>query len=273
MKAISVIVPARNEEALIGATVDAILAAAWAIKDAPGMGGGTRGDRALSCARAPRGEHLDDTPVEVIVVDNMSTDGTAAAVRDRGAQGVRIVQCERLKAPCARNFGAERAAGRILVFVDADTIVPPNALARVLELCDRGGYECGLFRLASLEGGARAFLWWTFWGFARSFPLPQAKGMPAFMFCSRAVFDEFGPFDEEIVIGEELCITGGLYAARPERFLYDREVTARSSDRRMSLRPFGYSRTFLRYLWSIVHPSGRVHHPDHLRHPGGVEPQ
>ena len=248
MKAISVIVPARNEEALIGATVDAILAAARAIQG---------------------GNHLDDTPVEVIVVDNMSTDGTASVVRDRGAaRGVQVVQCERLKAPCARNFGVTRASGRVLVFVDADTIIPANALVRVLDLCDQRGYECGLFRLASLEGGVRAFLWWTFWGFARSFPLPQAKGMPAFMFCTRAVFDEFGPFDEGIVIGEELCITGGLYAARPDRFLYDREVTALSSDRRMSLRPFGYSRTFLRYLWSIVHHSRRVHHPDHLRHPG-----
>jgi len=249
MKAISVIVPARNEEALIGATVDAILAAAWAVQG---------------------GDHLAATPIEVIVVDNMSTDGTAAVVRERGAErGVQVAQCERLKAPCARNFGASRASGRILVFVDADTIIPANALVRVLDHCDRDGYECGLFRLASLEGGLRAYLWWTFWGFARSFPLPQAKGMPAFMFCTRAVFDEFGPFDEQIVIGEELCITGGLYAARPDHFVYDREVTGLSSDRRMSLRRFGYSRTFFRYLWSIVHHSGRINHPDHFRHPGG----
>lgn len=248
VKTISVIVPARNEEALIGATVDAILAAAWAVRG---------------------GDHLDDTPIEVIVVDNMSTDGTAAVIREgSAARGVQLMQCERLKAPCARNFGASRASGRILVFVDADTLIPANALTRVLALCDRDGYECGLFRLASLEGGVRASLWWAFWGFARSFPLPQAKGMPAFMFCTRAVFDDFGPFDEHIVIGEELPITGGLYAARPDHFIYDREVTALSSDRRMSLRRFGYTRTFFRYLWSIVHHSGRVHHPDDLRHPG-----
>ena len=258
MKALSVIVPARNEEALIGATVDAILAASWLV-DSGGR-------------ETP---HLDDTPVEVIVVDNASTDGTADMVRRHGAaHGVQLVRCERLKAPCARNFGAGLALGRILVFVDADTIIPEHALRRVLDLCDRGGYEAGFGRLASLEGGVRASLWWTFWGFARSFPLPQAKGMPAFMFCTRAVFDEFGPFDETIVIGEELCITGGLYAARPRRFIYDRTMTALSSDRRMALRPFGYTRTFLRYLWSIVHASGRVDHPDHVRHrPRTKEPR
>ena len=54
------------------------------------------------------------------------------------------------------------------------------------------------------------------------------------------VVKQAGQSDETIVIGEDLCITGGLYAARPRRFIYDRTMTALSSDRRLALRPFGY---------------------------------
>ena len=80
----------------------------------------------------------------------------------------------------------------------------------------------------------------------RRLPLPRAKAMPACMFCTREAFDEFGPFDERVAIGEEWPILAGLYRARPRRFVYDRAITALSSGRRMELQRFGYTRTFAR---------------------------
>ncbi len=144
-KAITVIIPARNEEALITRTVEAALASARRLAGGPGA-------------------HLDETGVEIIVIDNASTDRTSAVLAPLVADaGVRIVGCGEPKAACARNLGAELAQGRVLVFVDADTLMPPEALSRIASLCDDQGYEGGFTGLSSLEGGVRAQLCWAFW--------------------------------------------------------------------------------------------------------------
>ena len=72
---------------------------------------------------------------EIIVVDNNSSDETAAIAAAQGAQVVfeKINQISR-----ARNAGAHTAQGRYLIFVDADTLVPPALLQQAL---------------ANLEGG------------------------------------------------------------------------------------------------------------------------
>jgi hypothetical protein len=33
----------------------------------------------------------------------------------------------------------------------------------------------------------------------------------------------------------------------------------------MEQRAFGYTRTLLKYVWAILHRSGRVHYPDTIR--------
>jgi glycosyltransferase involved in cell wall biosynthesis len=88
---LSFVVPARNEAANIGACVDALL---------------LQGDSA---------------PVEVIVVDNGSSDDTGAIAT---ACGARVVHEPRPGLAHARQAGLVAAQAPILVFVDADTIVP-----------------------------------------------------------------------------------------------------------------------------------------------------
>ena len=133
----------------------------------------------------------------------------------------------------------------MLCFVDADTIIPENAVDRILQLHEGEGRCLVLYRLVSREPGIRAWLWWTFWGLARHLPLARAKSMPAFMSCDRAHFETYGPFDETFVTAEEWPLTGAAYCYHRARFLYDRSLSARTSSRRMELRPFGYLRTFL----------------------------
>ena len=125
--------------------------------------------------------------------------------------------------------------------------------------------EAGITRLAGLEGGLRARLWWSFWEHVRRLPLCRAKAMPALMFCTAKVFDEFGPFDESVAIGEEWPILANHYRRRRRNFVYDRSITALSSNRRMQAQPFGYSRTFLKYVWAILHRSGRLNYSDRIR--------
>ena len=107
--------------------------------------------------------------------------------------GVRLVPCVGGTCAAARNAGAAASSGRVLCFVDADTIVPENAVDRILELHEDEGRCLVLYRLASREPGIRAWLWWSFWGLARRLPLARAKSMPAFMSCDRAHFETLRP--------------------------------------------------------------------------------
>jgi glycosyltransferase involved in cell wall biosynthesis len=246
--AVSVIVPARNEEAQIGGTLDAILAAAAAL-----------------AGRDPHDLRLEDAGVEVIVVDDESTDGTAAILRryaDR--HGVRVLRGTKRSAPSARNTGVAAARGSLLLFVDADTRVHRDTLIAARRHVDRGALV-GLFGLVGQDRGLRSALWWAFWDAMRRLPVAEAKAMPAAMFCTRAAFDRFGPFDESVVIGEEWPLTAGCYRACRGALVVDRAARAASSNRRMALRPCGYARTFGRYVWAVLHASGRRDHPDTVR--------
>ncbi len=73
---------------------------------------------------------LDPAPLECIVVDDASTDDSAA-IAERVGFGA--ISCRRQRGPAhARNVGARAARGEILLFIDSDVLVPPNALARIL---------------------------------------------------------------------------------------------------------------------------------------------
>jgi len=68
--------------------------------------------------------------VEVVVVDNESTDGTAERATSAGADRVVIAGPER----CAqRNRGARESTGEIVVFIDSDMVMEPNLAAQIVE--------------------------------------------------------------------------------------------------------------------------------------------
>jgi glycosyltransferase involved in cell wall biosynthesis len=250
---LSFVIPARNEEALIGESVEAILA---------------------SVARSS-GVSRDDlwlpaTAFEVIVADDGSEDATAAIVSTFADDvGVRMVRCAGGTCGAARNAGVAASSGRVLCFVDADTIVPENAVDRILDLHENEGRCLVLYRLVSREPGVRAWLWWTFWGLARRLPLAKAKSMPAFMTCDRAHFECYGPFHEPWLIAEEWPLTVAAYRHHREHFLYDRSLTARTSSRRMDLQPFGYLRTFLKWVSVVLVARARTDAYDRIRHEPG----
>jgi glycosyltransferase involved in cell wall biosynthesis len=252
-KRLSFVIPARNEEALIGEVLEAIL---------------TSVARASGVARQDL--WLPDTIVEVVVADDGSEDATPCIVGKFADEvGVQLVRCVGRTCAAARNAGVAASSGRVLCFVDADTIVPENAVDRILELHEDERRCLVLYRLASREPGVRAWLWWTFWGMVRHLPLASAKSMPAFMSCDRAHFESYGPFEESRVITEEWRLTRAAYRYHNQRFLYDRSLTARTSSRRMELQPFGYLRTFLKWVYVVLFPWGRTAGYDRIRHETG----
>jgi len=214
---------------------------------------------------------LPDTGFEVVVADDGSEDATAVIVGIVAHDvGVRLVPCVGRTCGASRNAGAATSSGRVLCFVDADTIVPENAVDRILELHEGEGRCLVLYRLASREPGIRAWLWWTVWGLARRLPLARAKSMPAFMSCDRTHFESYGPFRESWAIAAEWPLTQAAYRYHHERFLYDRSVTAHTSSRRMQLQPFGYFRTFLKWVSVVLFPWARTSLNDRIRHEPGT---
>jgi GT2 family glycosyltransferase len=81
--------------------------------------------------------------LEVIVVDNASTDGAADLVHRRFPRVVLVRNTENLGFARANNQAAQLARGRWLFFLNNDTVVPPGALRHLVEYA-RGHSEIGL---------------------------------------------------------------------------------------------------------------------------------
>jgi len=80
--------------------------------------------------------HPPDCPYEVWVVDNASTDGSAALVRAR-FPGARLIEnTENLGFARANNQAIRQSQGRYVLLLNSDTVVLPNALTILLRFMD-----------------------------------------------------------------------------------------------------------------------------------------
>jgi len=97
----SVIIPAYNESAGIEATVRSLVAS--------------------------------DHPVEIIVVDDGSTDGTADIVAGLDLPGVRLIRQDNAGKPAALNAGLAASSHSLVVMLDGDTVFEPDAVRILLQ--------------------------------------------------------------------------------------------------------------------------------------------
>lgn len=142
---------------------------------------------------------------EIIVTDNNSTDRTAAIAESMGAKVYfePINQISR-----ARNAGARQAKGRYLVFVDADTTVPPALLQAAINNLE-SGLCCGGGATVTAETNiplaVKAVL--NYWNLlSRSFR--WAAG--CFVYCHRDDFEASGGFSENVYASEEIWLSIAL---------------------------------------------------------------
>jgi GT2 family glycosyltransferase len=86
----------------------------------------------LDCLRCLHAD-LGTTPAEVFVVDNASTDGSAAAIKDAFPNVILIENKENAGFGAANNQAIRRAKGAFLLLVNSDAMLKPGAVSALLE--------------------------------------------------------------------------------------------------------------------------------------------
>ncbi|HVE48873.1 MAG TPA: glycosyltransferase [Casimicrobiaceae bacterium] len=173
---ISFVVPAHNEERLLGATLDSIHGAAQ-----------TAGE-----------------PYEIVVADDASTDRTAQLAQEHGAI---VVSVAYRQISATRNAGARAARGGMLMFVDADTRVNPRVVTEAVRAMRQGAMGGGA--AIRFDGVVPLYARLLLPVLVFSFRLSRiAAG--CFIFCTREAFATVGGFDETYYGAEEIVMSKAL---------------------------------------------------------------
>jgi glycosyltransferase involved in cell wall biosynthesis len=213
--AVSFVVPALNEEAYLGDTLEAIRAA------------------------MERNGEPWVARYEVIVVDDDSTDRTAETARRLGAKALSV----RLRNIAAvRNAGAAAARGDWLCFVDADTQVNPALINEALAALAGGATWGG----ARLRASDRCPVWAEVLGRVyNAFHVGRKRWVyGSFCFIRRDVFLQVGGFPEAAPYGEDAALSQILL----ERFGPPAILRARAATSARKAVHFGFWR-HMKILW------------------------
>jgi glycosyltransferase involved in cell wall biosynthesis len=168
---LSVIVPAYNEEQYLPATLASI-------------------GKALSIAACP---------AEIIVVDNDSQDKTKQIAE---AFGAKVMLENEHNIAKVRNTGAKHSQGDVLIFIDADTLVPATLFQKIAAAMEDknclGGAVAVEYEVFARKW-MKFYLWgWKFWG--RVFNMTQG----AAQFCRKWAFEGLAGYDQAIFMGEDV---------------------------------------------------------------------
>lgn len=162
---VSVIIPAHNEEGYLRRTLDAL----------------------------NRQNYLE---FEVIVVANGCYDNTALVARNHCHRLIILSQ----KGLCvARNLGARVARGELLVFLDADTLLEPDALDIIVSEFTRG-HAAGTLKASPDRDRLRYRVLYAVKNFLHGWSVYE--GSAGVIICWKKHFEATGGFDEALQVRE-----------------------------------------------------------------------
>ena len=221
---ISLVIPAHNEEEYLPSLLDSVEEA--------------RGHFSLS-----------PDSIEVIVVDNQSTDDTAAVATRKGC---RVVE-EKIRIIAAvRNAGARVAQGEIIAFTDADNILHPDTFHEIEKAMASPKVVGGAtgVRLDRMSPGIAC-------AFAIVVPMVWITRMDTgVVFCRNRDFQNIGGYNEAHLFGEDVDFLWRLIKfgrGRGQRLVRIRKCKAITSTRKFD--QFGewhYPLLVVKFFWSLI---------------------
>jgi glycosyltransferase involved in cell wall biosynthesis len=137
----------------------------------------------------------DYPSIEIIVVDNSSTDDTAMIAK----KYTKIVLNKGPERSAQRNFGAHKSKGVYVMFVDSDMILTKTVISECVLLFKSKPQNIGGVIIPEKSFGN------NFWAQAKAFEREIHEGQEYFeaaRFFTRAIFDMFGGYSE-IITGPE----------------------------------------------------------------------
>ena len=211
---ISFVIPAYNEEHYLADCLEAIIAQK---ADAP-------------------------CPIEIIVVNNASTDGTEAVARRYEKDGVGVVNEPAKGLVHARRAGYDAATGDIIANVDADTRITPGWIGKVYRAFSRDGRLVALSGPFIYDDAPMSVRFWTrvFYGIGwvfyiiNRFILRVGSMLQGGNFVVRRdAMEKIGGYDESLSFyGEDSDIARRLNKVGKVRFMF--RLPAFSSSRRLA---------------------------------------
>jgi glycosyltransferase involved in cell wall biosynthesis len=189
MMKVSVIIPAFNEELALPETLGRI-------------------GKALS---------IIVLPSEIIVVDNDSQDKTKQIAESFGAK---VFLEKEHNIGKVRNTGAKNSTGDVLIFIDADTLIPETLFQKITTVMEDEKCFGGAVAV-EYKGFRRKWMKfyladWKFWG--KFFNMAQG----AAQFCRKSVFEKLEGYDQTIFMGEDIEFYWRLskFAKRNKAYLH-----------------------------------------------------
>lgn len=216
--AISVIIPALNEEKYLGVVFDGL-----------------------------RGQTFRD--FETIVVDGNSTDGTRRIARKHGAK---VIIEKRKGIGVARNSGARIANGRILVFLDADTKPSTKVLEAYRDAFGNPGVVAATGPILPLEKTSKRvnlgyrFVSVLFVKLSILFRRPSVVGSNFAV--RKSVFDRVGGFNDKYITYEDWDLS--LKLRKEGGIVYSKDAVVYTSVRR--IKAWGISGFFVYHSLNII---------------------
>ncbi|MDP3734574.1 MAG: glycosyltransferase [Nanoarchaeota archaeon] len=211
---VSIIIPAHNEEKYLSKTLHSI-------------------------------QQQTNKDYEVLVVVNGCTDTTEEILKNINDDAIRVLSLAKPNVSRARNYGAGKAKGEILVFVDADTVVQPDLVEKISTNFTTE-YAIASTKVMPDSEEVKYKLAMSF----KNLYMAKGvyKGCSGVLICRRDHFDQVAGYDPKIIAGEHRKLISKLQTFGKYRCL---DTTATTSMRRFQ--QWGLSKSVLfwtkQWLW------------------------
>ncbi|MEV5434765.1 glycosyltransferase family 2 protein [Streptomyces sp. NPDC052682] len=170
----------------------------------------------VECLASVEAQTIDPERIEVIAVDDGSTDGTGEYLEefaDRAPMPVTVIRQENSGGPSGpRNVGLSKAAGRYVFFLDADDRLGPEALQRMVAMADRAGTDVVLGKVEGVNRTAPKSMWGKTLERTDVFSSNIKFTLSAQKLFRRELLTRHGMrFDESLFTGEDALFTMEAY--------------------------------------------------------------